>query len=529
MLLAEFPTEILLLLGQALVSEKSVSFKNDVAGLNALAQTCSRFHQILNPYLYRFNARHQDSSALVWAALRGERRAAEFSLDGGADVNLTLDSYGFPNNTKTRQPGLHILGISARLPRSPMKPTPGSSGLLTQVFNRRETRAFAAGTAVERKIIPCPKVLAKYDLIIELLISRGIDTERIDSSDERIDFFHKGMTPIHRAASASYHTVVRLLIQGGANIHARTTNSQHTPLHLASKTEEFDFDTVDAANSNKQHRRSRKQQVIRLLLENGADVNAGCYQGDTSPLHFAVNSPAIVQILLDYGADPAVKDEHGRTPLHRAAVVPPYGPDDRDTIRGRGKADRPVMKTVINLLIERGADIEAQTEVGFTPLHFATKLAQVDAAEILLESGANIEAADGGIHDFPSWTPLRYAIHAHVAKDCQLTRSRSIALVNLLVKAGANVNAKGGDGLTPLHHAALYGIIDIVHTLVRFGADVEARDHQGTTPLQYATYGQNGKISEEMERRPATPAFGHLGCRTHPAYAATVNYLSSSS
>ncbi|EEH09715.1 ankyrin repeat protein [Histoplasma capsulatum G186AR] len=528
MYLIEFPTEILLLLGQILVSERDAAYRNEVSGLNALAQTCSRFYQILNPYLYRFNAHQQDSSALVWATLRGDRRTAELSLDNGADVNLiVLERSGVLSNTKTRQPGLQM-GHFARLSPLATKPTLVSSGLLALVFNRRATRALAFGSAVGGEIIPCPRIRAKYDQVIELLIGRGIDTERTDVGNERLDFFHKGMTLLHRAAGMADDTVVRLLIEGGANIHARTTNSQHTPLHLASRTEEFDFDTVDAVNAHRQDRRSKKQRIVRLLLENGADVNARCYEGDTSPLHFAVNSPALTQILLKYGADPTAKDKHGRTPLHQAAVVPPYGPDHRDMKWVGRSAWRPDMKTVIRLLIECGADIEATAKTGFTPLHYAAKLAQVDAAQVLLESGANIEATDKGeVCNSPMWTPLRHAIHTYVAKDCQLTRSRSCTLVTMLAKAGANVNAKGGDGLTPLHHAAMYGIIDIVRILVRFGADVEARDCQDTTPLQYAIYGRNGTISREMENRPATPASGRLRYRTQPAYAATVEYLSS--
>jgi len=55
--------------------------------------------------------------------------------------------------------------------------------------------------------------------------------------------------------------------------------------------------------------------------------------------------------------------------------------------------------------------------------------------------------------------------------------------VRALLEKGANVNAKGKDGMTALMNAASADYRDIVHSLLEKGADVNAKDNDGWTPL----------------------------------------------
>lgn len=61
-------------------------------------------------------------------------------------------------------------------------------------------------------------------------------------------------------------------------------------------------------------------------------------------------------------------------------------------------------------------------------------------------------------------------------------------IVEALLAAGANVNARGGGRTTALHTAANFGTVEVVRILIAAGADVNARDNLGGTPLYNACY-----------------------------------------
>ncbi len=85
-----------------------------------------------------------------------------------------------------------------------------------------------------------------------------------------------------------------------------------------------------------------------------------------------------------------------------------------------------------------------------------------------LEAGANLEARD----DEYGWTPLHRAA-AHGSPD----------LVQALVQAGADLEARSKDGLTPLHRAAAFGSPDLVQALLDAGANPGARSKAGRLPF----------------------------------------------
>ena len=78
-----------------------------------------------------------------------------------------------------------------------------------------------------------------------------------------------------------------------------------------------------------------------------------------------------MQLLIDKGASISPRDEHERTPLHKALI------------RNNGQG-------VPEFLIANGADVDARDVNGFTPAHWAETKSHVDA---LLAAGANLNAA----------------------------------------------------------------------------------------------------------------------------------------
>ncbi|XP_067683775.1 histone-lysine N-methyltransferase EHMT1-like [Haliotis asinina] len=115
------------------------------------------------------------------------------------------------------------------------------------------------------------------------------------------------------------------------------------------------------------------------------------------------------------------------------------------------------------------SDINLQDTAGMTALHFAVAHKKVEAINLLLDHGADVNAADD--HGF---TPLFLATGRYADYDVALT---------LLQKSGIAVNCVNYNGATPLHGAAHAQNPDCVRLLIRHGACTTAKSKDGASPL----------------------------------------------
>jgi len=144
-------------------------------------------------------------------------------------------------------------------------------------------------------------------------------------------------------------------------------------------------------------------------------------------------------------------------------------------------------KDAVATLIEQGADFNALHE-GATPLYRATLAADVEIVELLLSRGADVNAPSND-RDLPLRTANRFA-----------NARGAFETVEGLMAASAGRNTRTAEKLTPLH--AAYAV-QIIRTLLARGARVDARDSAGNTPLFWAGLGYNQSGAELLLQRGA--------------------------
>ena len=135
--------------------------------------------------------------------------------------------------------------------------------------------------------------------------------------------------------------------------------------------------------------------------------------------------------------------------------------------------------------LESGEDVnKGEPRFGQTALHLAAYCDRPVTLKVLIEAGADVNAQDSeGI------TSLSFA-----------TQEDNPMIVMELIKAGADVNLARPNGATPLHMAAQRGHEGCVVALIRDGADVHRRTEMGNTPIDY----KHEKIAKMLR---------HLGAR----------------
>jgi truncated hemoglobin YjbI len=129
---------------------------------------------------------------------------------------------------------------------------------------------------------------------------------------------------------------------------------------------------------------------------------------------------------------------------------------------------------------------------GRTLLHEASALGNLAMVELLLRLGADANATDGGGH-----APLYCLANEYRA-------SEGGGVVRALVHGGANVNANDGvKHCTALHMAARRGNVEVAEALLDCGADIDARDSLGDTPLRRSVNCDKIQVADLLLRRTA--------------------------
>lgn len=318
----------------------------------------------------------------------------------------------------------------------------------------------------------------EYNDVVELLLSKRADVSAVN---------YGGMNPLHLAASRDQVMTVKLLLQGssGVEIPARECKAsiaaydseEQTPLHHAVL--------------------SHNEDIIRLLLAAGADVNAGQEECDP-PLYTAVNceSPLnIIQCLLDHEARVSAMSSYEETPLHRATtkeiidLLLKYV-NDRSTVDIRNLDGHTALHRalihdlddgIVASLVEAGACVSIKDRNKKTPLHEAAWKGSERSMRLLLNNVK--QTSDLDVRDDNGLTALYYAFDNASAER----------ILALLLEAGASVATKDYYSQTPLHLAAMEGSVASMGLLlnhVKQTSDLNIQDTDGSTALHLAIRGE---------------------------------------
>lgn len=263
-------------------------------------------------------------------------------------------------------------------------------------------------------------------------------------------------------------------------IGGRAVDMSATPLQMA-------VGQMDQASGYKP--RVPDLQKVKTLLEDGANVNEINMWG--SALHAATRfAPReIVEYLIAHGADINLRGNAGETPLMTAAQS--------------GKLD------IVELLVQKGADVNAVAAmVGWSPLSEAAYSGHYDIVNYLIGKGADVKvqasaayirAAAGMGLQMKENTPQAQSVGIHNPEKITF---EYIAILDLLVSKGANINAVDQNGQNALHQAATFANPQVLRYFLKAGVSPNTESKYMGTPLVTAQKMQENYMTM-LTSRPA--------------------------
>ncbi|MEO6080271.1 MAG: ankyrin repeat domain-containing protein [Steroidobacteraceae bacterium] len=318
----------------------------------------------------------------------------------------------------------------------------------------------------ERDVSPLSLAIANANVgLVDLLLKAGANPNQPEPTGE---------TLLMMAAQIGTLPVVNMLLQRGVEVDARERSFGQTALMFAA--------------------RAGHPEVVAALLAKGAQPNVATTVG-SAPQFVKPNSQAGFGFGIGIlrGGVPADRGRRepapgGLTPLHYAA--------------------RHNHVEVAKLLLQAGAKVNAREANDITPLLMAVGSANVATALFLLEHGGDVNAVDW-YGRTPLWEAVNvrnlYVHNSNLRNG--IDRASMLPLINALLKAGANVNARTKEtppvrqyllpttgtlewvdftGQTPFLAAALAGDLTVMKLLLESGADPRIDTFRGTSALMAA-------------------------------------------
>ncbi len=325
----------------------------------------------------------------------------------------------------------------------------------------------------------------KLEAVMTQIASDADVNERTQTSGGTL-----GVTPLFLAARMGRKDIIERLFEAKADVNLKSGSLAMTPLHVAIcnrhievieylVAKKADLEATDFKGQRPLYLATSKKAIeaMNVLIDAGADINALSGKDvKNTALHLAIslNNLALVNLLLQKGADTEVRNSNRLLPLYFAVET--------------------AKTEIIETLLRNGADVNgANDRKNYTALHFAAQCDQKDTCELLLQNGADIEAKTTRGNP-----PLVVAV---------TWRAKSV--IERLINLGANVNARSNDG-SILHTAVKYGSLEIVEFLLNSGADKNVMHPSEPVVLAKSLFNRikNGSdaTKEWLEKNKTKPA-----------------------
>ncbi|CAB0044212.1 unnamed protein product [Trichogramma brassicae] len=299
-----------------------------------------------------------------------------------------------------------------------------------------------------------------------------------------------------------------------SRIDASTQNKERKIASICKVCKQFDVNCIDEFGVTHFHIACKYgcDEVVKKFLELGQDPNCFARESVDPPLHLAIagNQTKVIELLLKSGADPNLSDSNGWTPLHIIC-------------KRKRRYDDSLAKLFFEINDEKHQTllVDAQDKLGRTPLQCAVANVLPDMIDLLLDHGADlctIPRARTGSQLFPTRTEhelgrstatlgYRHSRIGRIAdekrRDPNLANEDGLTPLQIICKTDGSdiesakllfkisdekhkpieINARGGSGWTPLHHALERENRLTAEFLVKSGADLNIADDDGLTSL----------------------------------------------
>ena len=280
-----------------------------------------------------------------------------------------------------------------------------------------------------------------------------------------------GATLLHWAAGSDYPATVKFFLSNGSDIEAKTIDTLETPLLYAAKY-------------------SNNPAVLQTLIDAGADTNTADKDGETLLIAAAGRNPAleVTQFLLDKGFDPEERDKEGFTAILNAA-------------RWQTNTD------VIRCLLQAGANCTAKTYNGNNMFHLAAynECSGVTSyIEDFFHTSMTNEAGEtcletALLHGKNPNVVAYFLMKMRMEHMTYAAMNETPEILEALIHAGYSANLADEDGTTVLMLAALNNTNpDIIRMLRFYKAVWNNSDVYGKTALHYAALNKDPAIYNWM-------------------------------